>query len=357
MNHIESWHVDVWHTLASLRQSMPHALLLYGKKGIGKLQLATHLARGLLCQNPLADGHPCAHCQSCHWFSQGAHPDFRLIEPESEAVDQEFEDTIEQAPAKSSKKKKSKQITIAQIRALSDFVALSSHQGKSTEVVSENRTASVTGYRIILLHPAEALNAPASNALLKMLEEPPAGVVFILVSHQRQQLLPTIRSRCQQFSISCPSHEVALQWLNAQGLSQSENLLALVGGAPLLAQEVAHLTDAHAQLVLQLGKGKQLAVAETVTMAMHLGMEQVCTVLQKWLYDLMSSRLVGDVRYFPSANQALQGLANTLDLAAMVRYQQQLLLASKSALHPLNAELQVEHLLLGYIQIFAISGR
>lgn len=354
---MESWHADTWHTLAGLRQSWPHALLLYGQKGIGKLQFATHLARGLLCQRPSVDGHPCSVCQSCHWFLQGVHPDFRLIEPESEAADQELEDTIVQAAAKPSKKKKSRQISIAQIRALSDFVALSSHQVRSTATISESGAGTESARRIILLHPAEALNTSASNALLKMLEEPPSGVVFILVSHQRQQLLPTIRSRCQQFAMSCPSQDVALQWLHDQGLSQAETLLAFVGGAPLLAQEMGHLAESHAQLVAQLAKGRRLAVAEAVTMAMSLGMEQVCYLLQKWLYDLMSSQLVGDIRYFPSSNQTLQGLANTLDLPAMFRYQQQLLLASKSALHPLNPELQIEHLFMGYIQIFATPSR
>lgn len=357
MKNIESWHEGVWHTLTSLRHSWPHAMLLYGRKGIGKLQFATHLAQGLLCQSPKADGHPCLVCQSCHWFSQGTHPDFRLVEPESEAGNQELEEATEQSSGKNSKKKRSRQISIAQIRLLSDFVALSSHQAKPTAMISENGYPTVRGHRIVILQPAEALNASASNALLKMLEEPPNGVVFILISHQRQLLLPTIRSRCQQFAMNCPSQLVALQWLHEQGVSQAETLLALAGGAPLLAQEMEHLAESHAQLVSQLTKGRRLAVAEAVTIGTGLGLEQVSLVLQKWLHDLMSCRLVGDTRYFQFANQTLQGLANTLDLSAMLRYQEQLLLASKSALHPLNAELQIEHLFMGYIQIFAVPSR
>jgi DNA polymerase-3 subunit delta' len=78
-------------------------------------------------------------------------------------------------------------------------------------------TAHRAGRRIIVVEPAENLNPAAANALLKILEEPPQDVLFLLVAQAAQRLLPTIRSRCRQFPLSAPSPAQALAWLQQQG--------------------------------------------------------------------------------------------------------------------------------------------
>jgi DNA polymerase-3 subunit delta' len=83
------------------------------------------------------------------------------------------------------------------------------------------------------------MNVNASNALLKALEEPPAGAVFLLVSHRPARLLPTIRSRCVALPVAIPPKEAALQWLSAQGVPDAERWLAYAGGAPLRALDYA----------------------------------------------------------------------------------------------------------------------
>ncbi len=151
--------------------------LLQGRAGIGKLVFAEALAASLLCESPQTDGLACGQCLSCGWLEQGNHPDFRLITPE---------DKIETDESGAEKSKKRNHILVDQIRGIADMVGLSSHR---------------QGMRVVLLHPAEALNLESANALLKMLEEPPAGMVFVLVSHQPQRLLPTIRSRCHKVTM------------------------------------------------------------------------------------------------------------------------------------------------------------
>ena len=184
------WQAADWQRLQTLRQRPPQALLLRGSAGIGKLLLATEFARSLLCRAPQADGLACGQCPSCRWFAQGTHPDFRLLQPESET---EGEDSAEGDDGKR-KKKASKQIKVEQIRELAQFCSLSAHQG---------------GRRVVLIQPAESMNPNAANALLKMLEEPPADLLFILVSHQYQQLLPTILSRCLSFPLALPEAGLA----------------------------------------------------------------------------------------------------------------------------------------------------
>ena len=83
------------------------------------------------------------------------------------------------------------------------------------------------------------VNPNAANALLKGLEEPPAGAVFLLVSHRPSQLLPTIRSRCVALPVPIPPRELALQWLASHGVKNAERWLAYAGGAPLQALECA----------------------------------------------------------------------------------------------------------------------
>jgi DNA polymerase-3 subunit delta' len=94
-----------------------------------------------------------------------------------------------------------KQISIEQIRKLTEFVYMTGHQN---------------GYKIILIYPAESMNSAAANALLKKLEEPPADVLFLLVTHQAQHLLPTIRSRCQQIAMPIPDVQSSIDWLKQQ---------------------------------------------------------------------------------------------------------------------------------------------
>src|SRR5687768_12147462 len=188
MNPIYSWQKEVWRKLAPDTQrnaqggstSSAHALLLRGRKGLGKLAFAVFLAKSRLCENTSDEGEACGICSSCRWFEQGGHPDFRVIEPEAlsnlltisgsserngsdgdadteaVAMAEPATDSGTESGSTKSRRKPSKQISVAQIRELADFINISSHQN---------------GYKIILIHPAEAMNPAAANALLKNLEE------------------------------------------------------------------------------------------------------------------------------------------------------------------------------------------
>jgi DNA polymerase-3 subunit delta' len=174
-----------------------------------------------LCENPAR--RPCGACEGCRWFAAGSHPDFRRIEPEALAAEPVGDpDEPVEAPAK--RTKPSLQIKIEQVRSLDDFLNLGSHRGR---------------LRVALVHPAEDMNPNAANALLKGLEEPPPGAIFLLVSHRPSQLLPTIRSRCVALAVPIPPRAAALKWLIEQGVQNPERWLAYAGGAPLQAVDYA----------------------------------------------------------------------------------------------------------------------
>src|SRR6185503_15446771 len=115
------WHESLLHGLLKDRERLAHAFLIYGPEGIGKLAFAEAAAQTLLCERPGAAGSACGSCPGCTWFAQGSHPDFRRLAPA------EPEETDE--PEEGRQKKASVQIDVKQVRALGDFISLSSHRG------------------------------------------------------------------------------------------------------------------------------------------------------------------------------------------------------------------------------------
>lgn len=219
---IPSFQQDAWDRLVRLAERAPHALLLHGPEGVGKLQLAERFAQLLLCEAARPRAAPCGKCDGCRWFLAGHHPDVRFVEPEAIARRVAADDG---EGSEKSKAKPSLEIKIDQVRGLADFVNLASHRG---------------GKRVVLVHPAEAMNVPAANALLKSLEEPPESALFILVSHRAARLLPTVRSRCVPVPVPLPPADVARAWLEKQGVANAARRLAFAGGAPLKALEDAN---------------------------------------------------------------------------------------------------------------------
>lgn len=334
---IYPWQSDLWRQLMSSRAQLPHALLLQGRAGIGKFALAKGLAKTLLCEKAADEQVACGHCTACLWFEQGGHPDFRLLEPA--ALSQPADAAVERPDGeRAAGKKPSLKITIDQVRELSDFINLTTHRN---------------GLRIVLIHPAESMNLHAANALLKTLEEPPARTFFILVTHQPQQLLPTIRSRCQAIDMARPSREAASLWLKAQGVANSDLCLAQAGHAPLLAMEfgaadyqeqrkgfLQHLCDPVAMDALGLAeKSAKLELGDVVNW------------LQKWVYDLLSLKLSGKILYQLDFEGGLQGLSRKVSMPRLLSYQQDLLGVQRALSHPLNSQLLLEKLLLTYSRL------
>ena len=193
------WQDEVWQQLqpALTGGRMPHALMLTGAAGIGKLHLARLLGAALLCRDRKQDGLPCGECSSCMPLSAGAHPDFKELTPEPEK----------------------KTISVDQVRAFSRTRYLRPQQGQA---------------RVGLIHPVEKLHPSAANALLKTLEEPPAGSYILLITEQPSAVIATIRSRCQLLRVPLPTSAALASWLESQPESVSQ-AVALARGAPLRA--------------------------------------------------------------------------------------------------------------------------
>lgn len=201
MNNIFPWQQTLWNRLIQSRERLPHAFLITGNAGVGKVVFGQFLAAWLLCTEKTDQ--PCLQCRACTLNKTHQHPDF-------------YELSYEQGNT----------LNIDVARLLKEKLSDSAQQG---------------GARVVLIKAAEKLTTGASNALLKILEEPPSGVYFILVT-DRPILLPiTLRSRCQLLHCPIPTHEESVAWLKTQ-ITVSDELvnkaLHWVSSAPLYAKEL-----------------------------------------------------------------------------------------------------------------------
>jgi DNA polymerase-3 subunit delta' len=336
MSAIYPWQEDAWRALQLLRTRMPHAILFHGAAGIGKADFIEAFARALLCENVQADGHACGVCASCGWFAQHNHPDYRRVRPEA-LEDEPGADGDDDGDKKAAAKTKtpSKDIKIEQIRALADFMNISTHR---------------QGLRVVVLYPAEALNTPASNALLKTLEEPPPGTVFLLASNSLDRLLPTILSRCRKFALPLPSHAEALAWLKEQGVADADGWLREQGGAPLaaLASSSAGDRDELDTLLQMLAHPNVETALRAADKLSKSSLPALVAWQQRWLYDMMALKMAGSVRYYPRYQGELSALAGKVPTANLLRAIKHANERRAVAEHPLSPKLFVEDMLLDY---------
>jgi len=261
-------------------------------------------------------------------MGQGSHPDFRRLEPESLAEQRESE---HQSSEK--KEKAGTQIPVEQVRGIADFINISSHRG---------------GVKVVLIHPAESLNANAANALLKNLEEPPPRTYFLLVAHRWHQLLPTIKSRCQQIALPQPSAAAARDWLKQQGVRDPDLALAQAGGAPLLAAKLDEEYWQQRAWFLKAISGKGLDALAIAEQLRDQAPALVVNWLQKWSYDLVCHKVTGKVSYNPDFAVPISVAADRIELLEAVRFLRQMVRLQRIVSHPLNTRLFFEELLLTY---------
>lgn len=322
------WQRHNWQQLQAYiqQQRIPQALLFAGAAGQGRRHLAEYYAQALLCHAPAAGAGACGHCAACKLFAAQTHPDFLLIEPDE--------------PGKA--------IGIDKIRQLIVKLALKPQYDKA--------------YRVVIIQPADALNNASANAFLKCLEEPTERTCLLLISEQPSRLPATIRSRCQKMACTKPDRELALDWLQAQGVGeQVELLLSLAQGSPLLAksyaeQNMVQLRQQYFEAWLHVGQGQEnlLAIAEQWQKQDKIDLAVVLRWMAGWVADIVKYAYRAEpaaVMINPDMKNALQALAERLELRGLYRYYDNVLTTKSQLSTQLNKQLMIEQLLISWSQL------
>ena len=174
---------------AVAEKRIPHAILLEGDKGTGRHTLMRFLSRAAVCDS---ENSPCGECRGCHLAEIGTHPDITVTAPEDGK----------------------KNITVAQIRALRTEAYVKPHMAVR---------------RVFVIDKADTMNEQAQNALLKVLEEPPADIIFILIAESAAALLDTIISRCTVLSLVPPETDEAVGYLRKNTDFSEEQIKEAIG--------------------------------------------------------------------------------------------------------------------------------
>jgi DNA polymerase III subunit delta' len=278
-----------------------HALLVQGHAGAGVLPFVLSLAQGWLCESDPATSPAhgaCGRCASCRLVHSRAHPDLQVLLPQALRREHEWLVATDLSETEAKKPKPSRQIRIDEVRAVIDAVLKTSARGRG---------------KVVVLQPAEAINAQAANALLKTLEEPPAGTRLVLACSDASLLLPTIRSRCQLVPLLPPPREAALAWLGGRGVAEPAVMLAAAGGLPL---DVLDLAAAGIDATRWRAVPTSLARGQAGALQ-GLPLPRVLEALAKLCHDAMAQAAGGAGRYFPA--DAMPPPASMTALAAWSR--------------------------------------
>jgi len=237
---------------------IPHAVLLSGAKGIGKSMVASMLGAALLCM--ATESRPCGSCQSCRQMNQENHPDLLSIIPDGT------------------------NIKIEQIRKLQHEVALAPY---------------VSGRRVCIINEAELMTVQASNSLLKVLEEPIGDLVFILISANKQMLLPTIISRCMTIGFQPLTDAVLTQALvDKSFLPEQADIAARLSrgrmgtALSLLEPEGLALRNQAANMMQGLLEGKMRQVWDTAAIFEKMERKEILQLLGYFTYLMRDTLMI-----------------------------------------------------------------
>jgi DNA polymerase III subunit delta' len=332
-------HDDLRHSLGAAVQhgDLPGSLLFHGSVGIGKQRLALWLAQRLVCEAPNG-AEPCNTCHSCHLVTHLEHPDvhwfFPLPRPKSGGSREKLGEALEEARAAELEVRRAEPY-----RAFlpGEPVGLYVSQMQILRRMAVARPA-MGQRKVFIIGAAENLvsqeaSTEAANALLKVLEEPPADTVFILTANDPDELLPTIRSRLLPLRVQPLSQELVASVVGgATGVDERQaNLAARLSegsigralaflpndGAPGQLEEVRIRARELLEIAVQSKPASRLAAALAVGPAGARGVfADTLDFLALWIRDLAAVASGAlDLVVNIDATEHLRGMAGRLPVA------------------------------------------
>ena len=318
---IYPWQRSSWVEVFSNKLKMPHAYILHGAQTLEINKFADELIKSVLCSKTNKEYFACGKCQDCLW-SKTNHPDLIRVINNSEE-----------------KNLKTDILKVDDIRGAKDFLQTSSHQANGKKIVS--------------IYGADRLNIQASNALLKIVEEPPDNSLIIFTVNKLNNLLPTIISRCRLVSFSKPSKDDAIEFLKQTDNAEFIDNLSLYNNLPLeLINDKEMLTSINIILV-ELKKGQEIDLMKVNSAWLNNGLAWIINILQKWTYELLLSKLTQGYSFFPKDIEVISKLALRADLSKLLTYQKTLNTIKSYHQIAINKEINLDSVMIEYKKIFS----
>ncbi len=299
--------------LAASNDRFPQAWLLQGPEGVGKATFAWHFARRLVEIGDVKD--------------DPLPPE--IIEKYARGSQAQIYDITLPLDDKGGFKT---QIPIDAMRTLNEKLTLSATEG---------------AWRVVIIDPAEAMNANAANALLKMLEEPPKRVLFFLVSHAPHKLLPTIHSRCQKLrfhELSQIEMEEIWPLVTDQSIPEATRFQLAEGSMRMALSLSEDMSLLYQDMVAIVAKGVSPAQIAPITARIQKGKRAESIERASLLFQLLFGRLArvaaGVQQGNEAENAAAQKIAGNLSAWAKLAQEVQLRLDDAARLN-LDAEVNI----------------
>ncbi|MCC2645400.1 MAG: hypothetical protein K0R94_1178 [Burkholderiales bacterium] len=318
MTPLYKWQYKEYAPLSNLLNCPSQALLISARPGMGHDILIQNYVALLMCDRPNAKDnsfYTCNECPSCVLFIGSNHPDFYQL-------------TVNIDGDK-------KNVSIEDIRYMLEFVATTTHLGR---------------YKVVLIPDVDLLSINSANALLKILEEPPSYVRFILQTTNISGVLATIKSRCYIYRLPGVNTQDAFTYVKESGIYNPGFWFAYYENAPLFDLEVTkEQFDVLIKAFLQ-PSIENIFIASGKFEAKNAGF--LIGFFSKWLNDLASYLQGAPMRYFMEYNAEIEKLAKRIDLQKVFYLFDKVNFLQDWTLHPLNYKLQLENLLLQYQSLF-----
>ena len=312
------WQEKAWIKLNQGIAKKHHAYLFTGPLGSGLERFGNAFAESLICRNLTHTSHACGVCQDCQWISS-EHPNLKVLSNESEEGS-------------------SKNISIESIRNLKKFLELSSH--------------TVGGKKVILINNAESLTLNAANALLKILEEPPANSYLIMTTENISSLLPTILSRCVMIKSPTPSIEEAASFLKMEGFEKLCSQLPLFSNLPL--EVIAHQGnyEQFKAMINEFEKGRNFELMSIESKWITGDFTQTISLLQKWLYDIFLFKMTTKFHFFESKKENIKKLSEAADISKLLNLLKSVNKIKLISNKPINKDIAFDNLMVEYRNVF-----
>ncbi len=337
------------HLIDSVQKGyVPHARIFYGAEGVGKLPLAIAYARYLNCIHP-GESDSCGRCSSCSKFDKLAHPDLHFAFPMVQKRAEKLMVCDNYLPKWRSFLAENVYFNLGKWL---QYIDAKNSQGliysqESEEIIRKLSLKVYEGkYKIMLVWLPEKMNLECANKLLKLIEEPPAQTVFLLISEDLEKVIPTIQSRCQPIYIRAIENDIMIDAICTNynlSLNDAQSIAHIANGSYSKVIEIIESTEDSKLLFNFFNKMMTASFSKKIKLVKEIAEE-----LSKTGREVQKSFLNYSIRMF---REFFINNLNVPDLVYLNRDEENMAIQFSSSIHEGNIEVLANEFSLAHKQI------